>query len=73
MNGELIKLIYEIELQPGEKLNLPESIVDSISNGRWVITIEQKAEKIENIRSHDAFLKGYAPEDEGLYDDYPSR
>lgn len=21
-------------------------------------------------RSHDAFLKGYAPEDEGLYDDY---
>jgi len=25
------------------------------------------------IKSHDAFLKGYAPEDEGLYDDYPSR
>lgn len=23
--------------------------------------------------SHDAFLNGYAPEDEGLYDDYPSR
>ena len=21
-------------------------------------------------RSHDAFLKGYAPEDEGLYDEY---
>jgi len=21
-------------------------------------------------RSHEAFLKGYAPEDEGLYDDY---
>ena len=21
-------------------------------------------------RSHDVFLKGYAPEDEGLYDDY---
>lgn len=73
MNCELIKWIYKIELQPGEKLNLPESIVDSISNGRWIITIEQKAEKIEKIRSHDAFLKGYAPEDEGLYDDYPSR
>jgi hypothetical protein len=22
--------------------------------------------------SHEAFLKGYAPEDEGLYDDYPT-
>ncbi|WP_277753232.1 hypothetical protein [Cyanobacterium aponinum] len=23
-----------------------------------------------NIRSHESFLRGYAPEDEGLYDDY---
>ncbi|MEA5565655.1 hypothetical protein [Anabaena sp. UHCC 0399] len=73
MNGELIKLIYEIELQPGEKLHLPESILNSITTGCWVITIQQKAETLEKIRSHDAFLKGYAPEDEGLYDDYPSR
>ncbi|WP_414574668.1 hypothetical protein [Anabaena sp. CCY 9402-a] len=73
MNSELIKLIYEIELQPGEKLHLPEPILNSITTGRWVITIQQKAETLEKIRSHDAFLKGYAPEDEGLYDDYPSR
>jgi len=25
------------------------------------------------IRSHSAFLNSYAPEDEGLYDDYPPR
>ncbi|ARV63301.1 hypothetical protein BZZ01_29370 [Nostocales cyanobacterium HT-58-2] len=33
---------------------------------------QQKARETGNIRSHDAFLKGYAPEDEGLYDDYPT-
>ncbi|MBD2451638.1 hypothetical protein H6G76_31870 [Nostoc sp. FACHB-152] len=73
MNGQLIKLIYEIELQPGEKLNLPESILNNIAAGNWVITIQQKAEVTESIRTHDAFLNGYAPEDEGLYDDYLSR
>ena len=26
-------------------------------------------EETESTRSHDAFLNGYAPEDEGLYDD----
>jgi hypothetical protein len=73
MNIELIKLIYEIELQPGEKLNLPESILENVVAGHWVITIQQKAEAAKDIRTHDAFLNGYAPEDEGLYDDYPSR
>ena len=24
----------------------------------------------KNIRNHNAFLNGYAPEDEGLYDNY---
>jgi hypothetical protein len=73
MNSELIKLIYEIELQPGEKLNLPESILEKVAAGRWVITIQQKAKETEYTCTHDAFLNGYAPEDEGLYDDYPSR
>ena len=73
MNVELIKLIYELQLQPGEKLNLPESILENVTAGHWVITIQQKAESAKYIRTHDAFLNGYAPEDEGLYDDYPSR
>jgi len=73
MKRELIKLTYEIELQPGEKLNLPASLLENLGAGRWIITITQEATAPVITRSHDAFLKGYAPEDEGLYDDYPSR
>ncbi|WGV27854.1 hypothetical protein [Halotia branconii] len=73
MENKLTTLTYEIELKPGEKLNFPESILENITTGRWVITIQQKAEESESTRSHNAFLNGYAPEDEGLYDDYPSR
>ncbi|WP_017314498.1 hypothetical protein [Mastigocladopsis repens] len=73
MKSELKNLTYEIELKPGEKLNLPESLLESVGAGHWIITIEQKAKEPVNTRSHDAFLKGYAPEDEGLYDDYPTR
>ncbi|WP_199315322.1 hypothetical protein [Aerosakkonema funiforme] len=40
--------------------------------GRWIITIQPKTNTTAITRSHDAFLKGYAPEDEGLYDDYPT-
>lgn len=72
MKREQIKLTYEIELQPGENLNLPASLVNSVGAGRWLITIEQEATPTIT-RSHDAFLRGYAPEDEGLYNDYPSR
>ncbi len=74
MHSKLMNLTYEIELQTGEKLILPESLVQNIGAGRWLITIEPliEAKEVSN-RSHDAFLKGYAPEDEGLYDDYPSR
>ncbi|MFN6463396.1 MAG: hypothetical protein RMZ41_016500 [Nostoc sp. DedVER02] len=73
MQNKLTTLTYEIELKPGEKLNLPESILENITTGHWVITIQQKAEETKSTRSHDAFLNGYAPQDEGLYDDYPSR
>jgi hypothetical protein len=73
MQNQLTTLTYEIELKPGETLNLPESILENITTGRWVITIQQKAEELKGTRNHDAFLNGYAPEDEGLYDDYPSR
>ena len=70
MEHQLINLICQIELKPGEKLTLPESIVNSLGSGRWLIAIEQQSTNSENIRSHDAFLNGYAPEDEGLYDEY---
>jgi len=72
MKSQLINLTYEIELQPGEKLTLPESLVESLGAGRWLITIQPKSTTPIITGSHDAFLKGYAPEDEGLYDDYPT-
>ncbi|WYM03080.1 MAG: hypothetical protein ACFKPT_14005 [Gloeotrichia echinulata GP01] len=73
MENKLITLTYEIELQPGEKLNIPETLLESVGAGSWVITIQKKAKLPVDTRRHDAFLQGYAPEDEGLYDDYPSR
>jgi len=74
MRSGLVNLTYEIELQPGEKLSLPESIVENVGAGRWVIIIQPLTSVTPHtpIRSHDAFLNSYAPEDEGLYDDYQS-
>lgn len=75
MQSNLLNLTYEIELQPGEKLALPPTLVEAIGAGRWVVTIrpsETIAPAIP-IRNHSALLNSYAPEDEGLYDDYPTR
>jgi hypothetical protein len=70
MKLQLVNITYEIEVEPGEKLILPESIRESIGAGNWIITIQSKLDSSPVTRSHDAFLKGYTPEDEGLYDDY---
>jgi hypothetical protein len=73
MKSDLINLTYEVELQPGEKLTLPESLVSSVGAGRWIVIVQPFPPMTTPIRSHAAFLKSYAPEDEGLYDDYPPR
>lgn len=72
MSGKVLNLSYEIELRTGEKLSLPDSLLDSIGVGRWVVTIQPvaPASETQSIRNHQAFLNGYAPEDEGLYDDH---
>jgi hypothetical protein len=36
MNSELVTLTYEIEVQPGEKLSLPQSLIENIGAGSWV-------------------------------------
>ncbi len=67
------KFTYEIDLQPGEPLALPPDLATSIGAGRWLITIQPVVPPCSAplpTRSHQAFLKSYAPEDEGLYDDY---
>ncbi len=66
-------LAYEVDLKAGEKLALPDSLTDELSPGRWLITIRPLQAAVTSVRYHDAFLDSYAPEDEGLYDDYPSR
>jgi hypothetical protein len=58
----------EVELQEGEQLRLPEALIANVGPGRWLVSIEPAA-----FRDHSAFLSSYAPEDEGLYDGYPSR
>jgi hypothetical protein len=68
MKSQLLQLAFEIELQDGEKLIIPSSIVEGIGKGKWLITIQPKSQTDD--RAHDAFLKSYSPEDEGLYDDY---
>lgn len=71
MNHAVRHLEVEVEVQPGEKLSLPPELVDSVGAGRWLITVEP-AESAA-VRSHAAFLAGYAAEDEGLYDDDAGR
>lgn len=71
MQSNLVNLTYQIELGPGEKLKLPQTLVDTIGPGSWVITIRptEPPHKTQSSRDHSAFLNSYAPEDEGLYDD----
>ncbi len=70
MKSQLLKLAFEIELQDGEKFTIPSSIIEGIGKGKWLITIQPKSETETDDRAHDAFLKSYSSEDEGLYDDY---
>lgn len=75
MQSNLVNLTYQIELGPGEKLKLPQTLVDTIGPGSWVITIRpiEPIHKAQSIRDHSAFLNSYVPEDEGLYDDDSTR
>ncbi len=39
MKSQLLQLAFEIELQDGEKITLPSSIVEGIGKGKWLINI----------------------------------
>ena len=72
----LLNLTCDVELKPGEKLTLPESLINAVGGGRWLITIRPYVVATiptTPIRDHSAFLNSYAPEDEGLYDELPAR
>lgn len=71
MKNNLVQLVYEIELEPGEQLSLPPGLVEKVGAGRWLITVSPVSPAVSAVqfRDHSAFLNSYAPEDEGLYDD----
>ena len=75
MKANLLNLTYEVELKPGEKLTLPDSLVVGVGEGRWLITIQPAAGDAspylipERIRDHSAFLNSYVAADAGLYDE----
>jgi len=35
MKNQLLKLAFEVEIEEGEQLNLPSSIVQGIGKGKW--------------------------------------
>lgn len=68
-----VKVTYEIDLEPGERLELPASLVESVGPGRWLISVERVTQPPRfPLRDHSAFLNSYVSEDEGLYDVYPT-
>ncbi len=71
----MMPLSYDVELQPGETLQLPQSVVKRVGPGHWRVTIApvNEEESASAVRGHSAFVNGYAPQDEGLYDDVPGR
>ncbi len=71
MKNQLIQMTFEVDLETGEKLELPKNLVENLGAGKWLITIQPK--NFEQSRDHSAFLNSYAETDEGLYDDYQSR
>ena len=71
MKKHLVELACTVDVVPGEKLTLPAALVDGLSAGRWIVTVRpwNGPAEFPAARRHDAFLNGYAPEDDGLYDD----
>ena len=67
-----LPIACEVEFRAGEEFRLPEELTKRLRTGRWLITV-QPADAPPRIRDHSAFLNGYSPEDEGLYDDAPTR
>ncbi len=69
MNVPTTPLTCTIELGPGEKLQLPASLIESVGEGCWIITVQPVARVDESVREHSGLLKSYSVTDEGLYDD----
>jgi hypothetical protein len=72
MPHEPSELNFDVTLQPGEALSLPAEAAKILGPGHWLVSIKSIDASAGVVRDHAAFLNSYAPEDEGLYDDYPA-
>lgn len=74
MHADLRELTYDVRLQAGEELSLPSDASKVVGPGCWRITIEpSQGESLTSaVRDHSALLNSYEPQDDGLYDDYPT-
>lgn len=72
MDSNFAEIIYDVRLGPGEALSLPEDAAAIVGPGHWLVSIRPADHDSSShlVRNHSAFLNSYAPEDEGLYDDY---
>jgi hypothetical protein len=68
MQSKVTEIIYDVILQPGEELTLPQEAAGILGPGHWTVSIRPASE--DTPRNHAAFLNSYTSEDEGLYDDY---
>jgi hypothetical protein len=75
MQAKFTEITYDVQLQAGESLSVPKEIAEIVGPGHWVVSIRsaESESRPGAIRDHAAFLNSFAPEDEGLYDDYSAR
>jgi hypothetical protein len=65
MTSLIEQISQKLPQAPESLLQEVLGILDSIGNDEELSELET-----DKIRNHSAFLNGYAPDDEGLYDDY---
>jgi hypothetical protein len=72
MQSKVTEITFDVTLQPGEPLTLPQDASQIVGPGHWLVSIRpvDPAGDLGAVRDHSAFLNSYAPDDEGLYDDY---
>lgn len=75
MDSKVTEITFDVQLQPGEALSFPPGVPQIVGPGHWLVSIRpaDSGSASGPVRSHDAFMNSYAPEDDGLYDDYSSR
>ena len=81
MNAQPVNLTYRVTVGAGKRLKLPRDLIRCVGEGEWVVSVTPAAapsarhdglvdydDSDDLIWDPDAFLRGYGPEDEGLYD-----